>query len=203
MPNILSLDTISLLMYNRVAMSFKISLDQAVEELLRLEQEKSDLERRTRSVLRQMRALTKIIEGLREYPPEVRVGDDKEAEVASAEDIAPTLPAAILAVLSIADRPVSAPQIRDKLVVWRAAELADRYLLVNIHTSIRRLIKAGRVAEVPSSEATKFYRYITPMEQALATTVPLSSLVKLEIDDALPHGFGRGLVDSIRRSRKE
>src|SRR5712692_6849064 len=141
-------------------MDFGKQLKDAEKELLKLEQQKIDIER-------QMRGWVQVIEGWRVLNEEVSFGDSATREEVVAETETPSLPSKILAVLCQTGAAIGATQIRDQLVADRAADASAKNLLINIHTTLKRLVKTGQVEEVPLVEGSKLYRYVSPMEQAI------------------------------------
>ncbi len=143
-------------------MDFTKELERAKEELLRLEKQKTDIER-------QMRGWIQVIEGLLVLNEKERFTLDPPPtrEEVAAEIETPSLPNMVLGVLCQSNGPIPAPQIRDELIASRAVDASAKNLLINIHTTLKRLIKTGQVEELPFSETTKLYRFISPMEQAL------------------------------------
>jgi len=143
-------------------MDFAKYLKESEEQLLKLEQQKLNIEQ-------QMRAWIKLVEGLRvlveqkkykldDVPPsldEVTV----EAETVS-------MPSKIVAVLAQVGQPIGATQIRDQLIANRAVDASAKNLLINIHTTLKRLIP-DQVEEVLLEDGSKLYRFITPMERAI------------------------------------
>jgi hypothetical protein len=142
-------------------MNFKTQMEAAEAELLKLEQQKADIER-------QMQGWVKIIEGLRVLSEREKYRmDPPPTSVASDSQEPASLPAKILAVLSTVSGPIGATQIRDQVIANRAASASDKNLLINIHTTLKRLIKYEQVEEVSLSDGSKLYRFVTPMERAL------------------------------------
>jgi hypothetical protein len=135
-------------------MDFKVRLKDAETELLKLEQQKLDIERK-------MQGWIKIIEGL-------RVLNDSSI---GGRILAPTppslsLPDKILAVLADVKDPIGPTQIRNQLVVNQAVDASDENLLINIHTTLKRLVP-DRVEEVLLEDGSKLYRFVTPMQRAI------------------------------------
>ncbi|MFZ0523942.1 MAG: hypothetical protein WAL95_23155 [Candidatus Acidiferrales bacterium] len=140
-------------------MAFEKELKNAEAELLRLEQQKLEIER-------QMRGWIHLIEGYRTLVDRVSLGDPPTREEFQIEQETPSLPSKILAVLSQAGQPIGATQIRDWLLANRAADPSAKNLLINIHTTLKRLMP-DQVEEVLLEDGSKLYKYVTPMERAL------------------------------------
>jgi hypothetical protein len=141
-------------------MDYTRQLEDAQEQLLRLEQGKRDIER-------QMRGLSLVIEGLRLLGERPTFGTAPTTDVASVDPETPSLPNKVLAALADVGTPIGATQIRDRLITSRAVDASIKNLLINIHTTLKRLIKAGQVEEVPVNDGSKLYRFVTPMERAI------------------------------------
>ncbi len=148
-------------------MSYKRQLQKAEQKLLVLDQQKKAIEQ-------QMRGWIKIIEGLRALAsnPKPR----KTQGEAVADKKAPGLTDSVRWILIDANTAMGATQIRDALRARGNAESTNRNVLVNIHTTLKRLKKSGEVEEVPRAacegghmlpDGTKLYRYVTPLARAL------------------------------------
>jgi hypothetical protein len=140
-------------------MSYAEQLKQAEQELLRLEQQKLDIER-------QMYGWVQVIQGLRVLNEKFSIGEVPTREEVLAEMETPSLPSKILAVLATVSAPIGATQIRDQLIANRSADPSSKNLLINIHTTLKRLMP-DQVEEVLLDDGSKLYRYLTPMERAL------------------------------------
>jgi len=135
-------------------MDFKAQLKNAETELLKLEQQKLDIER-------QMQGWIKVIEGLR-----VLTDNSIGGMIMTPTPASLSLPDKILAVLADVKAPIGATQIRDQLVANQVVDVSDKNLLINIHTTLKRLIR-DQVEEVLLEDGSKLYRFITPMQRAI------------------------------------
>jgi hypothetical protein len=142
---------------NTFIVSYKKQIEDAQEQLLRLEQQKKDVER-------QMRGWVQIIEGLRMLSERPAA---PTTEVVSIDPETPSLPNKVLAILAKLGEPVGATKIRDQLIINRAVDASTKNLLINIHTTLKRLIRVGQVEEVPVNDGSKLYRFVSPMERAI------------------------------------
>jgi hypothetical protein len=140
-------------------MDFKKQLKDAEEELLNLEQQKMDIER-------QMYAWVQVVQGLRVLSEKHGVGGPPSREEVIVEMETPSLPSKILAILATVGVPIGATQIRDQLVANRAADASSKNLLINIHTTLKRLIPE-QVEEVVLNDGSKLYQFLTPMQRAI------------------------------------
>jgi hypothetical protein len=141
-------------------------LTDAHEQLLRLEQQKKDVER-------QMRGWVQIIEGLRMLSERPAA---PTTEVISIDPETPSLPNKVVAILAKIGEPVGATEIRDQLIINRAVDASTKNLLINIHTTLKRLIRVGQVEEVPVNDGSRLYRFVTPMERAIKAPYVSNSL---------------------------
>jgi hypothetical protein len=148
--------------------NYKKEIEDAQKQLLRLEQQKKNVER-------QMRGWVQIIEGLRMLSERPSIGAAPSTEVISIDPETPSLPNMVVAILAKLGDPVGATRIRDQLIIDRAVDASIKNLLINIHTTLKRLIRVGQVEEVPGNNGRKLYRFVTPMERAIK--VPYSNRV--------------------------
>src|SRR5580704_7888418 len=96
-------------------MDYTRQLEDAQEQLLRLEQQKKDVER-------QMRGLSLVVEGLRLLSGRPSFGNAPTTDVPSVDPETPSLPNKVLAVLADVGAPIGATQIRDHLITSRAVD---------------------------------------------------------------------------------
>jgi len=171
-------------------MDIKRELQEAEANLLALEQQRAAIER-------QMHAWVKVIEGLRVLDERGSFDDVPTREDIAMERDTPSLPSKIIAVLSQMPYPISTTQIRDWLIMNRAVESGANNLMINVHTALRRLIKAGHVEELRMEDESKLYRYIGPMERALKA--PYGARTSLA--NTLMHNFGPTPVLDTRKKR--
>ena len=150
-------------------MGYNKQIEDAHEQLLRLEQQKKDVER-------QMRGWAQIIEGLRMLSERPSIGAAPSTEVVSIDPETPSLPNMVVAILAKLGDPVGATRIRDQLIIDRAVDASIKNLLINIHTTLKRLIRVGQVEEVPGNNGRKLYRFVTPMERAIKAPYVSNSL---------------------------
>lgn len=150
-------------------MGYDKQIEDAQQQLLRLEQQKKDVER-------QMRGWVQIIEGLRMLSERPSFGAAPTTEVASIDPETPSLPNKIVAILAKIGEPVGATEIRDHLIINGAVDASTKNLLINIHTTLKRLIRAGQVEEIPVNDGSKLYRFVTPMERAIKAPYVSNSL---------------------------
>jgi hypothetical protein len=139
-------------------MDFKTQLKNAETELLELERQKLEIER-------QMQGWIQIIEGLRV------LSENSSTHAIDVMVTTPTppplsMPDKILAVLAEVKAPIGATQIRDQLVANHDVDVSDKNLLINIHTTLKRLIP-DQIEEVLLEDGSKLYRFITPMQRAI------------------------------------
>jgi hypothetical protein len=139
-------------------MDLKTQLKNAETELLKLEQQKLDIER-------QMQGWIKIIEGLR-----VLNDDSIGGLIMKPTPPSLSLPDKILAVLAEVKAPIGPTQIRDQLVANQTVDVSDKNLLINIHTTLKRLTP-DHIEEVLLEDGSKLYRFITPMQRAIKAGV--------------------------------
>lgn len=180
-------------------MDFKKQLKDAEQQLLRLEQQKKGIER-------QMRGWIQIIEGLRELSEQPSFGDPLTGEEVPTESDTPSLPNKILLVLAEVRTAIGATQIRDQLYADGAIDVStSKNLLINIHTTLKRLIKTGQVEEVPLEDSTKLYAYISPMRRALklpyGATRSMANLMAagiVETGQAIPPHFARAALKAAK-----
>ena len=174
-------------------MNLDKELNHAEAELLKLEQQKSDIER-------QMRGWIQVIEGLRvlNEPARLRLGR-LETDDSTALEL-PSLPSKVLTILAHVSAPIGATQIRDHLVASRAADATAKNLLINIHTTLKRLIKAGQVEEVPLADGTKLYQYVSPMKRAIRIPAygASNSLAAILAGAGLTANIGQVLKETLR-----
>ena|ERR1700687_4823671 len=138
--------------HNIAVMNFKTQLKKAETELLKLEEQKLAIER-------QMLGWIRVIEGLRVLG-ETSIGGMIKTPTPQ------SLPDKVLAVLADVKDPIGATQIRNQLVVNQAVDASDENLMINIHTTLKRLIP-DRVEEVQLEDGSKLYRFVTPMQRAI------------------------------------
>jgi len=170
----LQLDMVRQIKY-RYEMNPQEQLRHAQEELLKLEQQKIAIER-------QMRGWIRIVEGLRMIIERPSPSGHLTGEVVR------SLPDKILAVLENVSSPIGATQIRDQLIASRAVHVpSPKNLLINIHTTLKRLVQAEKVEEVPLEDGSKLYAYASPLRRAM-NLVSLSSLLSADIEDPRKDG---------------
>jgi len=148
-------------------MAYKKQLEDAQKQLLRLEKQKMGIERK-------MRGLIQVVEGLRVLTEPTALSDPPTSLEASVDPETPSLPTKVLEVLANVAEPIGATQIRDQLILNRAVNASTKNLLINIHTTLKRLIKARQVEEVLLSDESKMYIYVSPLQRALKHGTPNS-----------------------------
>jgi hypothetical protein len=140
-------------------MDFQKELKVAEEKLIELDQQK-------RAIEHQMRGWVQIIEGLRVLADKDAMREYQAKVATASETDTPTFANCVRNVLIQASAPIGATQIRDQLVNARTVD-DSKNLLINVHTTLKRLIKSGEVVEVPLPDGSKLYRFVTPMERAI------------------------------------
>ncbi len=171
-------------------MDYNQQLRDAKEKLLELEREKLVIEQR-------MRAWLQIIEGLQTLTQDVPFDEDAppgREEFGLTERVRDFLRSAAV--------PVGAKQIRDQLRAQGMDGSDSKNFLINVHTALARMRKAGEVEEVALPDGTKLYQYVTLLQRALKLPPPppplpsdtlarhLGELAKNQAKaDALRHGF--------------
>ena len=160
-------------------MSYKTELQEAEKKLLELEKQKAAIEH-------QMRGWIQVIEGLRVLAEKPSFDEPPTREEVAAEMETPSLPHKILLVLAEADSPIGATQIRDHLVASGMVDAAAKNLLINIHTTLKRLVRTEQVDQVPLADGSKLYKYVSPLQRALK----------------LPYGAPQSLANTLLRVRK-
>ena len=138
-----------------VPVNLKEQLREARNKLLELEREKLAIEQ-------QMRGWIQIIEGLQTLTQDALLGDDGPP---TREEFG--LTERVREFLRAAAAPLGAKQIRDQLRAEEVEGSDSRNFLINIHTILGRLSKAGEVDEVMLPDGTKLYQYVTLLQRAL------------------------------------
>jgi hypothetical protein len=140
-------------------MNYRKELREAEEKLMELDQQKLAIEH-------QMRGWVQIIEGLRVLADKDASREHSAQLEQAAETDTPSFANCVRNVLIQTSAPIGATQIRDQLVEAETVE-SSKNLLINVHTTVKRLIKSGEVEEVPLQDGSKLYRFVTPMERAI------------------------------------
>lgn len=152
-------------------MDFQKELKNAESELLKLEQQRIEIERK-------MQGWIKLIEGYRTLNQKFNLGEPPTREEFQIELETPSLPSKILAALFTCG-PIAATQIRDWLVAKGAVDASSKNLLINIHTTLKRLIDQDQVEEMILPDESKAYKYVTPIERAIRESIPGSDVPRL------------------------
>jgi hypothetical protein len=140
-------------------MDYRKELREAEEKLMELDQQKHAIEH-------QMRGWVQVIEGLRVLADKDAAREHCSQSESAAETETPSFSNSVRNVVVQARTPIGATQIRDQLVAAGTVE-SSKNLLINIHTTLKRLIKSGEVEEAPLPDGSKLYRFVTPMERAI------------------------------------
>jgi hypothetical protein len=135
-------------------MGYEKQINDAEQELLKLKQQRMDIDR-------QMRGWIQVIAGLR-----MLAGEDTTNALISESESA-SFPSKIVAALCQIGRPVRPTQIRDHMVMNRMVDASAKNLMINIHTTLRRLMATDQIEEKLLEDGDKLYRYVSPLERAL------------------------------------
>ena len=158
---------------NKALSTAKAKLDELVEARKKIDREIVDWKK----VLDSLSVVSgEVNEGL---PPDI----DITPGVGSALKLSFT--DGIRTVLQITAGPITAPQLRDRLIASYGFDFSRyRQELVPVHNTLKRLEEQGEVETIRGEGQGVSYRWITPIERALkdvpapGSTVPLASLMR-------------------------
>ena len=148
-------------------MNYSQQIEYARQRILNLERQKLLIEH-------EMQAWLKIIDGLKTLT-EKPVFD---------EDGPPTreefrLTERVRELLRSINSSIGATQIRDHFCAQGVEGSETKNFLINIHTVLKRLAKAGEVREIPLPDGSKVYEHVTLLQRVLASEVQNSPRARM------------------------
>jgi hypothetical protein len=156
---------------NKALSTAKAKLDELVEARKKIDREIVDWKK----VLDSLSVVSGEVN--EELPPDIDIAGVSSALKLSFTD-------GIRTVLQITPGPMTAPQIRDRLITNYGFDFSKyRQELVPVHNTLKRLEEQGEVETIRREGQGVSYRWITPIERALkdvptpGSTVPLASLM--------------------------